>query len=105
MRFHSSFDALGYEIAAEKAASLGRVAAQLEESLVALAAFDAAPAGSDGRTRAKREELVAASSEWLWFYVVQREALGWNDHEEALALYHVPAEVRMRMGPRRSKPE
>ena len=90
------FEALEYEIAAEKAASLGRAAARLEEALAALRAFDEEPGAADAR-----EDLVAHAAERLWYYVVHREALGWHRHEEALELLRVPAEIQARMGPRR----
>jgi hypothetical protein len=81
-----------YEIAAEKAASLGRVAGKMEAAVAALHACEAPGAA--------RDELFAAAAEWVWCYVVQREAMGWRDHREALALYGVPDELYARMGPR-----
>jgi hypothetical protein len=94
------FEALEYEIAAEKAAALGRSAAKLEEALLALRELDAAGAATGGRDA--REELVAHAAERLWYYVVHREALGWHRHDEALAILGVPAEIQARMGPRRN---
>lgn len=92
----SPIAALEYELQAERAASLGRAGARLEAALAALRAHDAGRGG-----RRARADLVAEAAERLWYYVVQREALGWYDHDEALALYAVPAELRARMGPRR----
>ena len=89
-------DALEYELLHERAAALGRIAAKMEEAITALRAFDAAPGAP-----AVRAALLAEAREWLWYYVVQREAMGWNDHEAALDLLGVPAEVRLCMGPRR----
>ncbi len=86
-----------YEIAAEKAASLGRVAARMEAAVAALRAFD--EAGAPGGARA-RAELFIDAADWVWSYVVQREAMGWRDHREALAVYGVPDEVIARMNPR-----
>ncbi len=48
-----------------------------------------------------REDLVAIAAELVWFYVVQRDVMGWHRHEDALRFYGVPAEVLARMGPRR----
>ena len=85
-------DVFEYELQAEKAASLGRVAAKMEATCARLR--ELAPG-------AERDELVAEAAEYVWFYVVQREAMGWRDHREALALYQVPPELIARMGPRR----
>jgi hypothetical protein len=98
MTAEDSLAAFEHEIAAEKAASLGRAGERLEAAILALASFDRAPPAAD--RRAAREELVAIAAERLWYYVVQREAIGWHDHREALALYGVPGELQARMGPR-----
>lgn len=92
-------DPLAYEIEAEKAASLGRVAARMEAAVAALRTFD------DGQRApgVRRDDLVAEAAEWVWYYVVQREALGWHDHTEAMRLYGVPPELLARMGPRRGR--
>jgi len=87
-------DALEHELQSEKAATLGRVAAKMEAACAALRELDAR-----GEV-AGRDELVAQAAEFVWFYVVQRESMGWRDHREALALYMVPPELVARMGPR-----
>jgi hypothetical protein len=95
---------LDYEIAQEKAASLGRMGRRLEAALAALAAFDAAPrdaataAGPDGK--GSRPALVAEAAEALWMLAVQREAVGLCSFSALLRDYAVPAEVADRMGPR-----
>jgi hypothetical protein len=92
------FAALERELVGERALALGRVAAGMEKALDDLRQFDA-----DGLSDpAAREELAAIAAERVWFYVVQRESLGWYRHEDALAYYRVPAELILRMGPRRS---
>ncbi len=91
------FGALERELVGERAAALGRVAAGMEKALDDLRQFDR-EAGGDADARA---ELVAIAAERVWFYVVQRESLGWYRHEEALRFYGVPAELIVRMGPRR----
>lgn len=92
-------DVLDYEMQAERAASLARVAGQMEAAVTALRAFD------DGERPpgVTRDELFAEAADRVWCYVVQREAIGWLDHTEALAVYRVPAEVIARMGPRRRR--
>ena len=89
--------ALEYEIAAEKAASLGRAGKALEAALEALHAFDRA---RPVRWQKARELLVVEAAERLWYYVVQREAMGWYRHDDAIELYAVPGEIQARMGPR-----
>ena len=102
-------DLLNYEIAQEKAATLSRIGKRLQAALDALAAFDAArrDAGDAGRTgdadEGRRDELVAAAGEALWYYVIQREVCGLRDSEAIMRQLGVPREVRLRMGytPRR----
>lgn len=92
-------DALDYEIAQEKAFSLGRMSRRLNEALQALEAFDAArPGGSAPDVAGERRELVAEAGEALWYYVVQREACGLRDSEAMMRELRVPREVRLRMG-------
>lgn len=88
-------DALGYEIAQEKAFTLARMSRRLQEALQALESFDAAP-GAGGAE--ERRELVADAGEALWYYVVQREVCGLRDNEAVLREMRVPREVRLRMG-------
>jgi hypothetical protein len=90
------FDALLVEFAREKAYALGRIAARMEASIAGLRAFDE----EDPPEGVTREDLVEIAAESVWFYVVQREMMGWNDHEDALRFYGVPAEVIARIGPR-----
>jgi hypothetical protein len=98
-------DLLNYEIVQEKAATLSRIGRRLQAALDALAAFDAlsgdAGDGDDGR----RDELVSAAGEALWYYVIQREVCGLRDSEAIMRQLGVPREVRLRMGcvPRRKE--
>ena len=56
-----------------------------------------------GALAARRDELVAAAGEALWYYVIQREVCGFRDSEAVMRHLAVPREVRLRMGytPRR----
>jgi len=92
------YAALEHELIGERALALGRIAAGMEKALDDLRRFDDDPASDP----AARDELVAIAAERVWFYVVQRESLGWYRHEDALRFYGVPAELILRMGPRRS---
>jgi hypothetical protein len=97
VRRKDAFEALEEELAGEKAHALGRIARRMELAVAALRAFDL---GEPLEPDATREDLVAAAAEWVWYYVVQRDILGWHRHDEALRSYQVPDEVIARMGPR-----
>jgi hypothetical protein len=91
------------ELAAEKAAALGRSGSRLRAALEKLRNFDAS-AREDGRNipdrAAVRGELVELAGEAFWAYVVQRESLGLHDADAIADDYGVPAEVRKHMAPR-----
>jgi hypothetical protein len=97
--------ALGYEIAQEQAAALGRLGRALEAALSALSRHDRADA-AQGDTASRRsasadlsrERLVQEASDALWCFVVQREACGLIDQRPLIRAYGIPAEVRNRMG-------
>jgi Family of unknown function (DUF6665) len=86
---------LDYEIAQEKASSLGRLGRGLEAALTALRAHDAKELEG---SREARRELVAEAGYALWLFVVQREALGLRDARQVMRDYAVPPEVQGRMG-------
>ena len=87
--------ALEYEIAREKAVSLGRLGRRLEAALAALQAFDAAHARA--RHSGEREALLAEAGTLLWHFIVQREACGLRDSARVMQDYAVRNEVRARM--------
>lgn len=100
--------ALDYEIAQEKATTLGRLGRALEAALAELRAFDEARAAQPhatastepaetGTPAAERRVLVAAAGVALWNFVVQREACGLRDSAVIVREYRVPPEVRARM--------
>ena len=89
-------DALQYELLQEKAATLSRMVQNFETALSAFKSLSA-DAGA-----ARREELLEAAGEALWFLVVQREACGLTNTEAMLRIYDVPLAVRLRMGPARA---
>jgi uncharacterized protein DUF6665 len=90
--------ALDYEIAQEKAATLGRLGRRLEAALEKLRAFDDAASEITTETRQKRRALVDAAGHALWLFVVQREAIGLRDTRTLMRDYRVPVEVFNRMG-------
>ena len=89
MKTDKPLDALEYEIAGEKASSLGRAGRRLESALAALASVEEGEA-----LRAARLEAADA----LWHYLVQREAMGLRDQRAILRAFKVPAEVEALMG-------
>ena len=91
--------ALDYELAQEKASTLGRLGRALEAALAALREHDAQsgdPSSAEARTT--RRALVADAGHALWMFVVQREALGLRDSRQLMRDYRVPPEVQYRMG-------
>ena len=89
---------LDYELAQEKASTLGRLGRGLEAALAALQAFDAQTAEPTAEMRRERRALVAQAGHALWLFVVQREALGLRDQRQVMRDYRVPADVQGRMG-------
>src|SRR6188472_2059753 len=83
------------EIAAERAAALGRSEQRLRSAVAALNAFDAGTANTPTRA-----QLLDDASEACLAYVVQREAMGIGarDLRAVRAELRIPDEVWNRMG-------
>jgi hypothetical protein len=77
---------------------------KMVSSLEALSAFDSAvgPARDDERV-ARRSQLLDDAAEWVYFVLVQRDAMQLSGSETFLDDYGVPAEVIARMGQRQRK--
>ncbi|MEA2880359.1 MAG: hypothetical protein QOF14_5555 [Hyphomicrobiales bacterium] len=90
--------ALDYEIAQEKASTLGRLGRALEAALAALQTFDAELTEPTLERGKERRTLVAQAGQALWHFVVQREALGLRDQRQVMRDYRVPGDVQNRMG-------
>src|SRR5689334_12579854 len=88
--------ALDYEIAQEKASTLGPLGRRLEDALEALRAHDAQEHEPDGKQA--RRKLVADAGHALWLFVVQRESIGLRDTRQLMRDYRVPADVQGLMG-------
>lgn len=80
------------EVARESAGTLGRAGRKVEEALAALRAFEG--------ERAARDRLVKAAADAVYNYLIQREACGFRNQDEAIATYEVPNEVLARVGGR-----
>jgi hypothetical protein len=100
-RLRTGLDVLEYEIRQEQAATIGRLARELQDALDALDSFDG-QAGSGKKSAdspdPRRARLVDAAAYALWNFVVQRECSGFRWTEQVLKDYAVPAEVRAKMG-------
>lgn len=79
--------ALEHEIAAERANSLGTAEKRVKTTLAALSAADA-----------DRASCLAAASQAVWAYFVQRELLGFRRHAEVIRDLNIPAEVLAGLG-------
>jgi hypothetical protein len=90
--------ALDYEIAQEKASTLGRLGRGLEAALAELRDHDTQPHEASAERKQKRRTLIAQAGHALWMFVVQREALGLRDSRQMMRDYGVPPEVQGRMG-------
>lgn len=91
--------AVEHEIAAEKAFSLGRVGAQLEEALAGLKRLGDAAARAP--TPEERAPIVAAfnacrqkADDLLYALTVQREAMGVRHHDALAAMYPIPPKLK-----------
>ncbi len=77
--------AIEHEILAEKANSLGAAEARVKRAVAALA--------SEVGDQTLREARDA-----VWCYFVQRELLGFDDHEEVIADLQIPRAVLLGLG-------
>jgi hypothetical protein len=81
---------LDYEIAAEKAAALGRAGERVEHLLAALRAHEGE---ADDRKR-----LLRKTAEAVYGYFIQRELCGMRRHQDVIREYQIPQEVLVRLG-------
>lgn len=88
----SLVSALDYEVAQEKATSLGHAGRVVAERMAALRAFEG--------ERDERMPLLKAAAEAVWAYFIQRELCGLRRHDDAIREYGIPREVLVRLGAR-----
>jgi hypothetical protein len=88
----NGFDALGYEILAEKAASLGRAGDRAETCLRLLKEYQDDASG--------RAALVREAADAVYAYFIQRELCGLRRHDDVIREYGIPKEVLVRLGAR-----
>ncbi len=87
---------LDYEIAQQKAQTLGTLATQVGLALAALRAFDASTHGPE-RT-AERSVLLDEAAERVWAFMIQRELCGLRYWDVVVKDYGIPREVLNRLG-------
>ena len=81
---------LDYEIAAEKAAALGRAGERVERSLAELSAFEG---NADDRVL-----VLKRAAEAVYGYFIQRELCGMRRHQDVIREYQIPKAVLARLG-------
>lgn len=88
----AALDALGHEIAGEKASSLGRAGRRVEKALEKLAAHEG---DGDGR-----RVLIQDAADAVYAYFIQRELIGLRRHQDVIREYRIPNAVLARLGAR-----
>ncbi|SRR5690606_21728807 len=88
-------DPIEYELAKERAGTLGRLGRKLEATVAEYRGLEA-----DGADEA-REEKLWELAELVMFLLAQREACGLRNPDWALRYYQVPKEAIRRLGVRR----
>lgn len=81
---------LDYEIAAEKAAALGRAGGRVEQALAELAAFEG--------SAEDRVVVLKRAAEAVYAYFIQRELCGMRRHQDVIREYRIPNAVLVRLG-------
>jgi len=94
---------LAVEIQQEMAAAYFAACRKMVDSLEALRTYDctAASATCNNERTTRRSALLEDAIERVYFVVIQREAMKLLCSDGFFEDYGVPAEVRMRLGPRR----
>lgn len=88
----AALDAVGHEIAQEKASSLGRAGRRVEATLAALAAHQG--------DAAERRALVQEAADAVYACFIQRELIGLRRHQDVIREYRIPGAVLARLGAR-----
>jgi hypothetical protein len=86
----ADFNALDHEIAAEKAAALGRAGWKVEQTLARLR--------EHGGNAEDRTGLLREAAEAVHAYFIQRELCGMRRHEGVIREYDIPKAVLVRLG-------
>ncbi|GGH12858.1 hypothetical protein GCM10007036_11050 [Alsobacter metallidurans] len=93
-RAETGVDVLHFEIAQQKAETLGALGGQVEAALARLKALDAT--GTPEPVR--RSALLDEAADRVWSLMIQRELCGLRHWEAVVKAYGIPREVLNRMG-------
>jgi hypothetical protein len=74
----TGWNVLDYEIAHQKAQTLGDLGRQVEQALATLCVFDAGAPGADGQARST---LLDEAADRVWAFMIQRELCGLRQWE------------------------
>lgn len=92
----TGMNVLDYEIAQQKAQTLGDMGHGVEQALARLRAFEA-----EGRAQAEPDthsRLRDEAAEKVWGLMIQRELCGLRHWDQVVKAYAIPREVLNRMG-------
>jgi hypothetical protein len=92
----TGWSVVDYEIAQQKAQTLGTLGTQVEQALARLRAFDAGAHGPE--LAAERSTLLDEAAERVWAFMIQRELCGLRFWEAVVKDYGIPREVLNRVG-------
>jgi hypothetical protein len=92
----TGWNVLDYELAQQKAQTLGNLGLQVEQALARLRAFDAGADSAESHSR--RSELLDEAADRVWAFMIQRELSGLRHWEAVVKDYGIPREVLNRMG-------
>ena len=93
----TGWSVLDYELAQQKAQTLGNLGQQVEQALTKLRAFDA-QVGSSEEDQSRRACLLDEAADRAWTFMIQRELCGLRHWEVVVRDYGIPREVLNRMG-------
>jgi hypothetical protein len=92
----SGWSVLDFELAQQKAQTLGHLGEQVEQALARLRAFDSGGRGAESQSQ--RSSLLDEAADRVWAFMIQRELCGLCHWETAVKDYGIPREVLNRMG-------
>jgi len=96
---------LAVELKQETANAYFIACKKMVDSLEALERFDRTLASStlDQSQIARRSELLEDAAERVFYVLIHREAMKLSGYEQFFQTYGIPADVRARLGPKRSR--
>jgi hypothetical protein len=92
----TGWNVLDFEIAQQKAQTLGFLGTQVEHALASLRALDAGEYRPE--READRSAMLDEAAERVWVFMIQRELCGLGSWETVVKEYGIPREVLNRLG-------